>query len=228
MEKIVKASVNPAPLHSFKKGRINGEGEPMKTIYTDLQNPEKNLYKKELLKEQFYLCAYCNKSLLDDEESLYHLKIEHWYPQHFCKQEPYYETVDGMDLQHSNLLIVCGGENANPKYRHCDSSRTPNTKLVIKPHDINYTFDKVFRYEGAKIISDDKAIQNDIDKELNLNDPDLQHKRFIALGAFRKLILSFGKKGVNKKKLMEKYSNPFSDGKKAEYCTLLVNELKKI
>ncbi|MCT3773145.1 hypothetical protein HZQ69_07510 [Elizabethkingia anophelis] len=227
MEKIIKANVDPAPLHSFKNGRINEEGKPMTTIYTNLQNPEKELYKIELLKEQFYLCAYCNKLLSDEKEYLYQLKIEHWYPQHFCKQEGHYETVDGMDLQHSNLLIVCGGESVNPKYKHCDSSRTPKTKLKIRPQDAEYEFDKLFRYEGTTLVSDDDEISYDINIELNLNHEDLQYKRRIALDGFRKIIMSFGKGNINKNALLNKYQNPFKDGRKAEYCTLIINEIKK-
>jgi len=225
MEKISKAYADPASLNSFKNGRVDEEGKAMKTTYSNLQNPEKNAYKLELLKEQFYLCAYCNKLLSDDEENLHHLKIEHWYPQHFCETEMHYGTIEGLDLNHSNLLIVCDGESANPRYRHCDSSRTPGTKLKVKPQDTDYNFFLTFKYEGTTLVTADEDIHNDINDELNLNHDDIKYKRRIALDMFRKLIFGIGKGSVNKEALLNKYSNPFKDGRKAEYCTLFVNEI---
>ncbi|KIO51603.1 HNH endonuclease family protein [Flavobacterium hibernum] len=225
MEKIIKLGTDPVPLDSFKKARIDEGGEFRATTYLDFVNPEKNSYKKVLLEEQFYLCAYCNKLL--SEENLHHLKIEHWYPQSLCKKDANYKTINAADILHSNMLLVCNGESVNPKYRHCDSSRTPKKMLTIKPQDSGYSFDLFLRYEGGKLISSDHDINIDI-KELNLNHEDLMYKRRIVLDQFRKILLSLNRNSINKVALLKKYSNPNSEGRKAQYCTLILNEIKKI
>jgi hypothetical protein len=64
--------------------------------------------------------------LHSQEENLHQLKIEHWNPQSLCRQElGNYNTANGRDVSHENMLIVCSGENANPNLRLCDTSRTP-------------------------------------------------------------------------------------------------------
>ncbi|HAY3544429.1 TPA: hypothetical protein JRX92_002814 [Elizabethkingia anophelis] len=229
MEKIVKSHSDTDSLSNFKAKRIYEEtGKPMPTVYNDLTNPDKNEYKKDLLKEQYYLCAYCNKLLDDDEESLHKLKIEHWYPQTLCKAEPNYNTVDGLDLAHQNLLIVCNGENVNPNYNHCDSSRTPGKVLTIKPHSQEYeTFNNII-YEGSKIDCINADIKDDIEKELNLNHDDLIQKRRIVLDQFRKQIMNLGKQTINKQSLITKYSTPNREGKKRQYCTIIIHEINKL
>lgn len=229
MEKIVKSSSELNSLAQFKAKRVyEGTGAPMATVFSDLQNPEKNTYKKELLAEQYYLCAYCNTLLEDDEDTLHKLKIEHWYPQTKCEDMPNYKTVNGLDLAHNNMLIVCNGESMNPKYRHCDSSRTPGNELIIRPHSPEFmTFDYL-SYDGGKILCLKDEIHNDINIELNLNHDDIIQKRRIVLDQFRKQILILGKNNINKEALLTKYSTPNREGKKRQYCTLIINEINRL
>lgn len=222
MINITKVQLDPQPLQNFKAGtQLLGEGSPCN--YTMLVNPQKNDYKLALLEEQHYLCAYCNRNL--DEysavENLHHLKIEHWYPQSLCEDEPFYNTPNGRDVAHENMLIVCPGENVNPKFTHCDSSRTDGNTLTIKPQDPVYQFENIFSYEGGRLKSHIVAIQTDVDSELNLNEDILRLRRNIVLDQFIKALPP--KHNINKQALIQKYSTPNRANRLKEYFTIILH-----
>lgn len=224
MVNIVKLNEDPQPLTEFKANTQIGESTDCH--YELFQNPQKNDYRKILLEEQYYLCAYCNRNLdeYSTDDKLHLLKIEHWFPQTLCQKEKVYNTVDGRDISHRNMLLVCPGNNVNPDFSHCDTSRTPSKVLTIEPQHDTYKFENVFTYEGGKLLTDNKAIENDINKELNLNDDMLIHRRNIILGQFRKLII--GNK-IDKKILLIKYSSANKEKRKKEYCTVLLYYINK-
>lgn len=226
MINITKVQGEPQPLQDFKANtQLLGAGSPCN--YDLLVNPQKNDYKLALLIEQHYLCAYCNR-ILDEyiepteklANRLHLLKIEHWYPQSLCQQEASFNTLNGRDVSHENMLIVCPGENANPKFTHCDSSRTDGSTLTIKPQDPAFRFSNVFRYEGGALITDIAAIQTDVSDELNLNDDMLIHRRNVVLNQFIKSLPN--KNAINKQVLIQKYTTPNRENRLKEYCTLIV------
>lgn len=228
MVNIVKVQVDPQPLQKFKEDtQLLGIGKPCN--YNLFINPEKNYYKKILLEEQHYLCAYCNRNLdeFSSDDKLHHLKIEHWYPQSLCKLEKgIYDTINGKDVAHQNMIIVCPGENVNPNFKHCDSSRGSSKTLTIKPQHPDYLFDNFFTYEAGELITDIPEILYDIKIELNLNDDNLIRRRNIVLDQFRKQLPA--KKLINKENLIKKYSTPNKENRKKEYCTLLINYIQRL
>ena len=125
-----------------------------------------------------------------------------------------------MDVAHENMLLVCPGENTNPDFRHCDSSRAPSTPLTIKPQDIDYRFENIFTYEGGALKTENVDIQYDINTELNLNDDMLVYRRNIVLSQFRKQLPA--KNLIDKNALVKKYSTPNKENKKRQYCTLIL------
>lgn len=222
MINITKVQYDPQPLQNFKEAiQLLGPDSPCN--YTMLVNPQKNDYKLALLEEQHYLCAYCNRNL--DEystiEKLHHLKIEHWYPQTLCENEPYYNTPNGRDVSHENMLIVCPGENVNPDFTHCDTSRSDGATLTIKPQDQVYRFEDVFSYAGGRLISNIEAIQVDVDTELNLNDPMIIYRRNIVLNQFIKVLPP--RNIINKQILIQRYSTPNRENRLNEYFTIILD-----
>lgn len=222
MVNIVKSDIDPVPLADFKanKAAMN----PIQDChYEDFQNPNRNLYKIALLKEQYYLCAYCNRRLdeYETEDKIHQLKIEHWYPQALCKREIEYKTLNGRDIAHENMLIVCPGKNVNPDFSHCDTSRNESVTLTIQPQHPTYLFQNVFTYEGGELKTEDAAINIDVNVELNLNESNLIKKRNIVLDQFRKL-LPANKAMINKAALIHKYST-VHDNKRLTYCTLILH-----
>lgn len=227
MINITKLQTDPQPLLDFKAGtQLLGAGSACN--YKLLVNPEKNNYKLALLQEQYYLCAYCNRNLdeYSDEEKLHHLKIEHWYPQSLCKGEANYNSPNGRDVAHENMLIVCPGENVNPNFTHCDSSRTAGSTLTIKPQDSAYRFPNIFRYEGGELKTEIKTIQDDVNVELNLNDGMLIHRRNIVLNQLIKNLPP--KNAIDKQALIHKYNTPNRENRKKEYCTLIIHYIENI
>jgi hypothetical protein len=228
MINITKAQVDPQPLEKFKND-TQLLGVDSHCNYDLFLNPEKNNYKKALLEEQHYLCAYCNINLdeFSSDDKLHLLKIEHWYPQSLCKLEVgIYDTLNGKDVAHQNMIIVCPGENVNPNYKHCDGSRSPTKRLTIKPQDPNYLFNNIFTYEAGKLKTDNPDIFNDIKVELNLNEDNLVRKRNIALDQVRKQIPA--KNLINKATLIQKYSTPNKENRKRQYCTLIINYIENL
>ncbi len=226
MINITKVQPGPQPLQDFKTDtQLLGVGSPCN--YDLLRKPHMNNYKRALLQEQYYLCAYCNRNLdeYSEEEKLHHLKIEHWYPQSLCRQDfANYNTVNGRDVSHENMLIVCPGENVNPNFTHCDTSRTPLRTLTIKPQDPNYLFENVFSYDSGLLKTENANINTDINQELHLNEDMLVYRRNIVLSQFKSLLPS--KNQINKNQLLLKYSTPNRENKKREYCTLIMYFIK--
>lgn len=221
MINISKVHPDPQPLQDFKSFTQNS-GPDKACNYNLLRSPHMNNYKRALLEEQHYLCAYCNRNLdeYSEEDKLHHLKIEHWYPQSLCKQEPNYNTLTGLDVTHDNMLIVCPGYNSNPKFTHCDSSRKDDHTLTIKPQDTAYHFDNVFTYVGGILKTLDNNIETDINNELNLNEDMLVYRRNIVLSQFKSLLPP--KNQIDRNHLLQKYSTPNRENRLKEYCTLII------
>jgi len=221
MINITKLAIEPEPLEEFKiSTQLLGNGSPCN--YDLLRKPYMNNYKRALLEEQHYLCAYCNRNLdeYSEEEKLHHLKIEHWYPQSLCKLDTSYNTINGIDVSHKNMLIVCPGKNVNPDFTHCDTSRSPLRKLNIKPQHPSYLFENVFRYESGLLKTENQDMSIDINQELHLNDDMLVYRRNIVLGQFKSLLPP--KNQIDKNHLLRKYSTPNRENRKSEYCTMII------
>ncbi len=80
------------------KARANEDWKP---TYGNLQNPEKAMVRKSLVKEQGFVCAYCCDSIEDD--NVFTTVIEHFVPQH----GPFGDEEKALDYE--NLFACCDG-----------------------------------------------------------------------------------------------------------------------
>lgn len=226
MIKIIKSKVEPEILVKFKNDCFDETIQRyVNCSYGNIRNLKE--LKSVLLKEQYYLCAYCNKEIDDTTSS-----IEHWYPQNACKILATYNTSKGLDIDYYNLIAVCLGNHGNPYFLHCDKERAKFDKydqmLTLKPHSENYDFEKTFMYEAGKLVSKNgnTIIQDEVDRKLNLNHQTLINYRNKALDQFIKSLGARKDKGFLELQL-RRYSTPNSDMKLKKYCTMITHSIIK-
>lgn len=132
---------------------------------------DKEILRKALIKEQLGLCAYCNKRITNDWDAnlrKYKTEIEHYLSQELHPEK---------QLDYKNFLGVCNGNAGNPpKLLHCDKSRPENSTLAVNPLKKNDIEQIKYKVDGT-IFSDNKLIDNDLNKILNLNISYLQENR---------------------------------------------------
>ena len=131
--------------------------------YKCLQKPEKDITKQSLLREQGYICCYC-ECTIDEKNS----HIEHFSPQRSG-------SVD--ELEYQNFLCSCNGANARS---HCGHKKAGwfDKNLLISPLDP--ACEDFFTYLSDGYIKpkkdNDPLAQTTIDK-LGLNFSELKDKR---------------------------------------------------
>lgn len=77
--------------------------------FDNLQNPQKDSLKQALLREQGYLCCYCNGLLSDDDSHI----------EHFCPQS----TDASKDLEYANLHVSCLSNQKKGAALHCGMAK---------------------------------------------------------------------------------------------------------
>ena len=85
------------------KALANEDWQP--TYEDDLSGTEKKEVKESLMKEQGYICCYCERRLTDDDSH-----IEHFNPQSNKDVDP---------LDYSNMLCSCQNQLEQGEPRHC-------------------------------------------------------------------------------------------------------------
>ena len=120
MKHIVKVQDTPF----FDEWKAIDDHEWKKT-YDDLVNPEKKEVKDSLMKEQGYICCYCERRLTND-----YSHIEHFDPQSN-------NSVD--TLNYTNMLCSCQDQLKKGEPRHCGISKGSwfDKDLLISPLDSN-------------------------------------------------------------------------------------------
>ncbi|MFK7772723.1 MAG: retron system putative HNH endonuclease [Saprospiraceae bacterium] len=128
----------------------------------------KNDIRIELLNEQGFICAYCNRRLKNDhdEKGNPNTRIEHYQARSDEK------IGDSLKLNFMNMLGVCNGNEGKPKHLfHCDKSRG-NQELFIDPR--NELCEGFVKYQSdGTIYSDDERVEKDINEVLKLNNDKL-------------------------------------------------------
>jgi|688.fasta_scaffold35067_1 uncharacterized protein (TIGR02646 family) len=132
---------------------------------TNFQNPQKEIVHKSLLKEQGYICCYCQRRI-----DLNNSHIEHFKP----KDENYYPELS---LEYTNFLASCQKEKINietseEKIReygeipvHCGHAKGNwyDEKLTVSPLLQNCT--DYFRYtEAGEILPSEDPDKNEAAK----------------------------------------------------------------
>lgn len=135
----------------------------------------KRIVKESLLREQFSLCAYCTQRIRFDR-----MKIEHYFPRTLSDNEK-------IKLIYGNLLACCPGLAYGGDIRHCDTGR-PDRELSINPQRPEHIRRLSFNLVNGKLSSSNPEHQEDIDKDLNLNNRYLRERRVQHLLEFKKLL----------------------------------------
>ena len=140
--------------------------------YADMDKDEENKdLKKEVLEslmfEQGHLCAYCMRRIPEKRKfplGVQPVTIEHWYP-----QNPETKEDIGQGLDYRNMFAVCAGNRGCGDKRNltCDAKRG-NTELKVNPSKANTLIGISYKANG-EIYSTDAAINEDLNKRLNLN-----------------------------------------------------------
>lgn len=181
---------------------------------------ERDDVRKTLIEEQGAICCYCMQRI-----SIRSMRIEHWDTQTAFPKR----TVD-----YDNLLGACtGGENTLPaKQQHCDKARGATT---LHLHPVKYAprCELFIRYlHNGEITSEDKNIQRDLDKTLNLNSDPLKARRKRILDELvSSLMRHHQKNGEWPPALIEEHVAAWqrrnSDGAYREYCQVVIYYLEK-
>jgi len=135
---------------------------------------DKAALRQALVTEQRGLCCYCQSRIRAMSENM---KIEHWQ----CQADYLARQID-----FSNLHGACLGGHGRPeREQHCDT-RKGNTALCFSVCDPAHPIERQTRFLGdGKISADDVAIDECINKVLNLNLPRLVANRKAVLAAFQ-------------------------------------------
>jgi len=158
-----------APLFAQWKALENDDWKPS---YNDLSNPEKKELKASLLKEQGYLCCYCN-CRINDEQS----HIEHFKPQ--CDYE-------ALALDYNNLHASCLKEQSKDSPKHCGVAKENWFEDGITISPLNTDCEQVFRYidDGHVYPKNTENHSQIFINKLNLNDSLLIKKRREAIAGW--------------------------------------------
>ena len=99
--------------------------EDWKPTYADLSDPEKKEVKDSLMKEQGYICCYCECRLTGKDSH-----IEHFNPQ---------SNDHSATLDYTNMLCSCQNQLKKRKPRRCGHSKDNwfDEDLLISPLDSN-------------------------------------------------------------------------------------------
>ncbi len=147
MKRIIK-NTPPAQFEQWKIDFRSGSEQPLETLYLSETMTGNKLWelfpsakladenkidgffdyskeelRTELLKEQGYICCYCNQKIQDSDTVLEHFKPKGLYLH--------------LTFDYQNILASCQGEQKKPKPRevHCDARRLEGEELPFSPLD---------------------------------------------------------------------------------------------
>lgn len=228
MRQIVKS---PEPFH-FQKWKkdfrmVNGRD----ATYDDLRGTSEYFeLKKSLLKEQGFICCYCEKQI-GQHSNLKDCDIEHFMPRHPDKRFLSAEECaicEDAQLTYANLFASCKGELADCA-DHCNHKKDNwfDFKVCISPSDsrINGVFG--FKLSGKIYVVN--PIVQEMEKHLNLNSYVLEEQRKVAFETVMET--EFEDEDLLEDKdyvetIIEDYDN-MQGGKYAEFCSMITYCLRK-
>jgi len=136
--KYIKKGNEPKQFTEWKE-RANDNS---KRSYKNLGNPTKSVVKTTLIKEQGYICCYCEQELIETDSHI----------EHFLPQKGYPEK----DIDFSNMLCSCQDQIKKGEPRHCGNLKADN-ELSISPLDKNCEQYFKYTYDGYIEPVDEKA-----------------------------------------------------------------------
>lgn len=181
--------------------------------------PCKGGWKKSLLEEQGYICAYTMQRITEAN-----MKIEHFLPR---KEYP------KLALDYNNTLAVCNGNEGAPFEQQYADTRKGNRLLTqIDPRQKDCERKIKYRRNG-EIRIDDSSLANElIDNNSNRSILNLNHDELVdgRYAAFQGVIKTIGRperawRRIDVEDMMEKYSDRDNEGKFEKYCMFVVYRL---
>lgn len=180
-----------------------------------------------LMEEQGFLCAYCMRRI----KNISDVKIEHIVPQSSLKENP------RKALDYRIMVGVCYGNEKKGRGKNCltcDAHRG-NKDIEVTPLDENIIRQIKYDSDNGYIESDDSAINESLDKILNLNydgpDAYLPQNRKAALEACKNKLSSMQKKGLwtrrNLERILQMYESADEEGKLIPYSGIAIWYIKK-
>lgn len=173
MKLIRKTGGAPSLLIKHEKIKSTSSFKPS---YKNLDAPALKELREHLRVQQSNICAYCNQVLGDKT------KIEHHCEQTICTDRT---------LDYTNIFLVCmGNEGQSPM--HCDSSKSQFKVGNGLPIAFNPTIQSHIasvKYSQTGVIkSTNLQFDQEIDKILYLNHPNLLRLRRKKLTAYKRLL----------------------------------------
>ncbi|MEI6435968.1 MAG: retron system putative HNH endonuclease [Bacteroidota bacterium] len=182
-----------------------------------------------LLLEQGHICCYCMKriprKIEKDETVSYEMKVEHYKCQ---------DNYPALQLNYSNLLGACTGNEGNPKKLQTCDTKKGNTDITINPTLANPNCEMQVKYlSNGEIHSDDPIIEKELTEVLNLNMQSLVDCRREVFETVQKKVeiesKKFGDRNI-RKKYFEREAQwwlKLDGGKYKQYCMVAVYYLNK-
>jgi len=177
--------------------------------------PVKDAIRRDLLRDQGNLCAYCLRRIKPEN-----MKVEHWQSQ---------SDFPDRQLSWDNLLGVCDGNEGKPwNHQTCDTRRG-NTALTYNPSNLAHVIESRINYLGnGTIVSEELTFAKELDKVLNLNWTRLKDNRASVIKA---VLQALGKKaGTRTRGELEQLIEVWRTLQKQmlqEYCAVAIYFLKK-
>lgn len=169
---------------------LTGYKNDPQASYDNLPQDVRRELKNSLLIEQGYVCAYCMNRIKSDK-----MRIEHWACQ---------DDHEDQELDYSNLLACCSGNEGQPKERYTCDKKKENKTLTYSPanpaHAINNRVSYI--HGSGKIMSQEVDFNKEINEVLNLNETRLVTNRKLALKVIHTELSK--KKGTRSKQDIQK------------------------
>lgn len=171
----------------------------------------KELLRESLLKDQFYLCCYCNDTIKGEPLDT---KVEHFLPK---------ETYKEKAFEYENLFAACnGGERVKPVELSCDSIKgykdpTERETEIISPLEKDVHLHFSYK-ENGEIFHATETGKNTI-KHLNLNCKRLVFRRKAVIEEY------IYDEEIEIEELIEEALMPIN-GKLQAFCMAIVNVLE--
>lgn len=157
--RLIRKGNEPALLLAYRKMRG--------ARYSGLPSDAKVEARAALIRDQHGLCCFCSARITAATGTELKVKIAHWMPQ---KVDP------SRDLDWSNLLAACLGNEGAPLARqHCDT-RQGQQVLTISPLEPGHIASLSYTVRG-EIRTNRQELRADLDEKLNLNDEALCRAR---------------------------------------------------
>ncbi|PTP19729.1 TIGR02646 family protein [Vibrio splendidus] len=172
--------------------------------------------RQKLLEEQGHLCAYCMARI-----KIGNMKVEHFAPQSLFPIQ---------QLQYSNMLGCCKGNEGSPKPSHTCDTKKGNLILKYSPSISTHHIDSRVTYSGSgRILSRSEDFDSQLNTVLNLNQSRLKENRVAALEA---VVADLGRKQGTRTKTeiqqyIAKYSSRDRNNKFHNYYGYILFDLQK-